>query len=149
MTAKKFIQNIDRQQIVDKIGEVEQSTSANVVVRIGRWHFGDHMAAAKKRFLAEGLHKHPMRNCVMLHIMPAKRSVVILGDVEVDKVMDSKDHGHTVHCWESIVADCALEMPTDPTAAILEALHRIGLELALSFPPTEKRDNIPNTVEIH
>src|SRR6185369_4252326 len=87
---------LDVARIEDAIREAEKRTSAEIRVSIAPWFWGDIHKVARRAFGRLGVTRTRLRNGVLFFLVPARRQLVILGDVGVHAKV-----GHAF--WERLV----------------------------------------------
>ncbi len=141
MNPKAFHQQIDDQQLVDAIVEAEKSTSGEIRVFIRRSACLDPLAAAHAEFDRQGMKKTPLRNAVLIYLVPTTRQFAV-----------AADEGIHLRCgeafWKSVAEEMAdLLREGRYTEGVLAGIRRAGQELGRHFPKFPgDRDDLPNAV---
>jgi uncharacterized membrane protein len=138
MNYSTFVQQIDDRAVADAVARAEEQTSGEICVCIDRRPATDAMALAVKLFEKFGLHRTRQRNAVLILIAPESQTTAIIGDQEVDRRCGQA-------LWTEVVGLLKEELPAGPTQAIIDAVGRVGQELAKHFPPSDDDiDELPN-----
>jgi len=129
MHHKEFLDKIDDEKVVAAIAEAEKRTSGEIRVWISHRKVSDALAAAQKRFLKLGMDKTAERNAVMLYIAPHSQVFAVIGDSGVhEKCGDA--------FWTEIASRLSTDLKKESiTAALVDAVKKIGDLLAAHFPP--------------
>ena len=141
MKVKEFISQLDEARLVAAIAEAEQQTSGEIRVYISHRAHADALAFAQKRFQQLGMTRTRQRNAVLLYLTPRTRQFAIVGDSGVHaKCGDA--------FWQDVSAKLGAGLKQgDYTAAVVQAIGRMGALLAAHFPSTPGDDNeIPNAI---
>ena len=141
MNPKAFQQQIDDQQLVDAIVEAEKGTSGEIRVFIRRSACLDPLAAAHAELDRQGMKRTPLRNAVLIYLVPSTRQFAV-----------AADEGIHLRCGEAFWKSVAEEMANllregHYTEGVLAGIRRAGQELGRHFPKFPgDRDDLPNTV---
>ena len=128
MQVKEFISQLDEARMVAAIGAAEQKTSGEIRVYISHHAHADALAFAQKRFQQLGMTRTRQRNAVLLYLAPRTRQFAIVGDSGVHaKCGDA--------FWQDVSAQLGAGLKQgDYTAALVQAVQRVGALLAAHFP---------------
>lgn len=141
MDPKEFQKQVDDQRVVEAIVTAEKQTSGEIRVFIRQGPCNDPLAAAHRELEERGMKKTPLRNAVLIYIVPASRQFAI-----------AADEGIHLRCgeafWTSIAADMSELLKQGKfTEALLAGIQRAGAELAKHFPKhPNDRDDLPNSI---
>jgi uncharacterized membrane protein len=129
MKVTEFIGQLDEAKIVAAIAEAERQTSGEIRVYISHRAHADALAFAQKRFQQLGMTRTRQRNAVLLYLAPRTRQFAIVGDSGVHaKCGDA--------FWQEVGVQLGAGLKQgDYTAAVVQAVARIGALLAAHFPP--------------
>lgn len=119
---------LDIDRVREAIERAEASTSGEIVVSIADYFFGNVHRAAHRAFERLGIASTRHRNGVLLFIEPARRQFEIVADIGI--------HERVRPGFWTEVADRLAQRfrEGDFTTGLLEAIERIGAELAIHFP---------------
>lgn len=141
MDPKEFQEQVDDQRVVEAIVTAEKQTSGEIRVFIRQGPCNDPLAAAHRELEERGMKKTPLRNAVLIYIVPASRQFAI-----------AADEGIHLRCgeafWTSIAADMSELLKQGKfTEALLAGIQRAVTELAKHFPKhPNDRDDLPNSI---
>lgn len=143
MKYKNFLKQIDDRAVTEAVTRAEEQTSGEICLCISRKPTDDAMAAAVKLFEEFGLHRTAQRNAVLIFLAPESQATAIWGDEGVNRAC-----GETL--WEEVIEMLRKELPEEPTRAIVDAIERVGRELAKHFPPAKDDINeLPDEPRYH
>lgn len=120
--------DIDRARVREAIEIAETKTSAEIVVSLAPFFFGDVWAEARRAFAKLGVWKTRRRNGVLLFVVPSRRRVVVLADEGAVARIDTKVWRDAA---EVIAAGFARGLGTD---ALVAAIEQLAQTLAAVFP---------------
>src|SRR5437867_11812625 len=80
MTRRKLSQQIDRERLQEAILRAERLTSGEICVSVARLFWGSIEKAADKAFVRMGMTRTRDRNGVLFFVVPARRTLVVLGE---------------------------------------------------------------------
>jgi uncharacterized membrane protein len=136
MKARKFIDDIQQDEIVAAIRAAEMKTSGEIRVFVSRKPVDDAVAAAQAHFVRMGMEKTRDRNGVLIFVAPRVRKFAIAGDREVH-----------AKCGDSFWRETAAEMShhfreAQFTRGIVHGIQKAGALLAAHFPrrPDDKNE---------
>lgn len=119
---------IDDARVREAIELAEQRSSGEIVVSIADYYFGDLHRAAHRTFERLGIANTRQRNGVLLFIEPARRQFQILADSGIDGRVSPA-------FWAEVAEQLSRRFQEgDFTGGLVEAIERIGAELAAHFP---------------
>jgi uncharacterized membrane protein len=120
--------DIDRARVREAIEIAETKTSAEIVVSLAPFFFGDVWAEARRAFAKLGVWKTRRRNGVLLFVVPSRRRVVVLADEGAVARIDTKVWRDAA---EVIAAGFARGHGTE---ALVAAIDQLAQTLAAVFP---------------
>jgi uncharacterized membrane protein len=120
--------DIDRARVREAIEIAETKTSAEIVVSLAPFFFGDVWAEARRAFAKLGVWKTRRRNGVLLFVVPSRRRVVVLADEGAVARIDTKVWRDAA---EVIAAGFARGLGTE---ALVAAIDQLAQTLAAVFP---------------
>lgn len=140
MKFQEFIERIDDDAVCRAVREAEQSTSGEICVCISRRRTRNPMPLARRLFRKFKMHRTERRNGVIILIAPRSQTTAIFGDEGIHRVAGES-------LWDEVIEGLGRELPVDPSRALVDAVARVGRELARHFPPVtddinELRDEI-------
>src|SRR5688572_15337535 len=118
--ARNFFSQQEQKLVEEAIHTAETKTSAEVVVHLDNFCFGDPIKAAEKVFLRLGMHKTAERNGVLIYIATLNKKIAVVGDAGIYSKL-AKTY------WKNIVDQLILEFKANHKA---EALSASILDLA-------------------
>ena len=119
---------IDSARVRAAIEAAEARSSGEIVVSIAEYFIGNVPRAARETLERLGVTKTRLRNGVLLFVAPARRRFEILAD---DGIHAKVAPGF----WEMVAAALGRRFAArEYTDGLVEAIERIGTELALHFP---------------
>ena len=134
---------VDAARVRAAIEEAEHGTSAEIVVSIAPFFFGDVGAAARRAFERMGVANTRARNGVLVFVVPRRRQVVVLPDAEAEA---SLGEGAAAEIVDRV---CAGFARGDATGGLADAVGRLGELLAVPFPwQSGDVDELPDDPEI-
>ncbi len=128
MRAKKFLNQLQHDDIVGAIRKAEKKTSGELRVFISRHEPEDVIAAAQAEFTRLGMTKTTEKNGVLIYVAPRARKFAIIGDAGVHE-----------HCgdqfWQAVAAEMTGHFKkTRFTEGIIHGIQKAGELLAQHFP---------------
>lgn len=128
MKGRKFISQLQQDDIVAAIRAAELKTSGEIRVFISRKDVDDAVASAQAHFVQMGMEKTRDRNGVLIFVAPRARKFAIAGD-----------KGVHAKCGESFWRETAAEMShhfreSQFTRGIVHGIQKAGALLAAHFP---------------
>lgn len=112
----------------EAIKAAELKTSAEIVIHLDNFCWGNPLATAKRRFAGLGLHKTAARNGVLIYIATINRKIAVLGDEGIYQKLGSA-------YWEEKVQNLISEFKANHQAEALAALVLdLGSQLGHYFP---------------
>ncbi len=128
MKAKKFLDQLQHDDIVTAIRKAEKRTSGEIRVFISRHEPADAIAAAQAQFAALGMDKTTEKNGVLIYMAPRARKFAVIGDAGVHQ-----------HCgdefWQGVAAEMTGHFKKGEfTEGLLHGVHKAGELLAKHFP---------------
>ncbi len=143
MTRKRLLQVVDRERIKNAIEAAEHRTSGEICVSVSRLFWGNIETAADKAFARLGMTRTKDRNGVLLFVVPSRRKFVVLGDQGIHERVGQE-------FWESVAAIISGKFREgDFTGGLLNAIEKVGEELATHFPydPATDKNELPDDVD--
>lgn len=134
---------IDVAQVRAAVEAAERQTSAEIVVALSPFFFGNVMSAAHRAFRKLGVARTRQRNGVLIFVVPRRRQVVVLAD-----------EGALVAApgtlWSELAADIAAACGRGAgTDGLVAAIARLGRELAAAFPcPADDVNELPDAPRV-
>lgn len=141
MDPREFQKQLDDQRIVDAIVEAEKTTSGEIRVFIRRGGCDNPLKAAHAELERHGMKQTPLRNAVLIYLVPATRQFAV-----------AADEGIHLRCgdafWKSVADEMSVLLREGRyTEGVLAGIRRAGQELSRHFPKFDgDRDDLPNTV---
>src|SRR5215475_4531249 len=139
MTRKKLLRVIDREKVKAAIEKAEHQTSGEICVSVAPLFWGSIEKAADKAFLRMGMTHTKERNGVLFFVVPSRRKFVVLGDQGIHDRVGQE-------FWESVAAIISGKFREgDFTGGLLNAIEKVGEELATHFPydPATDKNELP------
>ena len=143
MTRKQLLRIIDRERIKSAIEAAERRTSGEICVSVAPLFWGSIEKAADKAFGRLGMTHTKARNGVLLFVVPSRRKFVVLGDQGIHERVGQE-------FWESVAAIISDKFRQgDFTGGLLNAIEKVGEELATHFPydPTTDKNELSDDVD--
>jgi uncharacterized membrane protein len=144
MRTKKFLSNLEHDQIVQAIRDAESKTSGEIRVFIQRGKLdGDPLPAAHRRLHRLGMHKTPERNAVLIFVAPRAHKFAIVGDKAIHEKCGEA-------LWARLVNQMRDHFRNEKfSEAMVDAIREIGEALATQFPgrSTSSGELLDETVE--
>jgi uncharacterized membrane protein len=143
MTRKQLLQVVDRERIKNAIEAAEHRTSGEICVSVSRLFWGNIETAADKAFVRLGMTRTKERNGVLLFVVPSRRKFVVLGDQGIHERVGQE-------FWESVAAVISEKFREgDFTGGLLNAIEKVGEELATHFPydPATDKNELSDDVD--
>lgn len=130
----KILTPEQQKAVVKAIATAESNTSGEIRVHIDNKCNGDALKTAEKLFKALKMYKTEGRNGVLVYIAVESHKLAIVGDLNIDKVVDNS-------FWE-IQKDVMVDYfkRNDYAGGLITAVLNVGLELKKYFPYDEKGD---------
>jgi uncharacterized membrane protein len=129
MKVKHFLDQLEHDRVAAAIREAEKKSSGQIVVFVTHRRPKDALAFARKSFRKLKLHRTAKRNGVLILVAPAAQKVAIFGDTAVDTKSDEA-------FWEEVIQQMQPYLKKGEfTAAIVQAVEKVGSVLATHFPP--------------
>jgi uncharacterized membrane protein len=142
MKARKFLDQLQHDEIVAAIRAAEKKTSGEIRVFISRKQIDDPVPAAQAHFIEMGMQKTRERNGVLIFVAPRARKFAVIGDSGVhtrcgDEFWTQLAHEMTGHFRQSAF-----------TSGIVHAVQKAGELLAQHFPrKPDDTNELPDEVE--
>ncbi len=142
MRARKFIEHLRHNDLVEAIRAAEKKTSGEIRVFITRKPVEAPVEAAQAHFLRLGMNKTRDRNAVLIFVAPRSHKFAVIGDIGV----------HT-RCgddfWQQMAAEISGHFRGQNfNQGLLHAIRKAGELLAQHFPPKpDDRNELPDEVE--
>ena len=143
MTRKQLLQVVDRERIKNAIEAAEHRTSGEICVSVSRLFWGNIETAADKAFVRLGMTRTKERNGVLFFVVPSRRKFVVLGDQGIHERVGQE-------FWESVATIISEKFREgDFTGGLLNAIEKVGEELATHFPydPATDKNELPDDVD--
>lgn len=143
-TRRKWLRSIDCVRIKDAIQKTEQQTSGEICVSISSLFWGNSQKAAEQAFIRLGMTHTQQRNGVLLFVVPARRKLIVLGDLGIHQKVGAE-------FWQRVVAVVTERFRAgDFTGGLLRGIEEVGKQLAVHFPcdATSNVNELPNEVDI-
>ncbi|MEP6652857.1 MAG: TPM domain-containing protein [Myxococcales bacterium] len=139
-----MLRRLDTGTIEEAIRRAELRTSGEIRVSVAGFFRGDASHLADRAFDRLGMTATRDHNAVLILIMPTRRQVVIRADVGIhDQAGES--------FWLAVAQALSRRFGGQEfTAGVVEAIDRIGAELANHFPPDPGGDvnELTNSVDV-
>ncbi len=120
---------IDRARVREAVEAAKRLTSAEIVVSIAPFFFGDISVAAHRAFERFGIPRG--HNGVLVFVVPARHEVVVLADRDAEARLGDR-------FWHHVAADIAAGFARgEGTAGLLAAIDRLCTALREPFPPSD------------
>lgn len=118
----------DKDRIVKAIEAAEKQTSGEIRVHVEDHAGEDVMEHAQKLFLSMGMHETAASNGVLIYIASKDRKLAIIGDKELDKVVE-RDF------WNQLTLQMSIRFKeAHYDEGVCEAIEIIGRQLKKYFP---------------
>jgi uncharacterized membrane protein len=144
MTRRRLLRRLDTGQIEKAIHQAETRTSGEIRVSIVGFFRGDMRRLAERAFHRLGMTRTRHRNGVLILLAPTRRGAVILGDEGI--------HAKVGQSFWATLAESLVRrfQQQDFTPGVVDAIDRIGRELALHFPPdlSGNINEVPDAVDV-
>jgi uncharacterized membrane protein len=129
MDHKEFLEQIDKDRIVQAIGNAEKETSGEIRVHMQPTvRSADIRTVAERTFERLGMTKTALRNGVLLFIATEDRRFTVLGDRGIHEKVPAG-------FWDEIAAKMTIRFKNGEfTDGIIEAIHAAGDHLKQFFP---------------
>ncbi len=119
---------IDVVRVREAVEDAELRTSAEIVVSIAPFFFGNVSAAAHRAFARLGVANTRARNGVLVFLVPARRQVIVLAD---DGATARIDDG----VWRDVASRIAAASARgEATAGLLDGIDQLARVLGEAFP---------------
>ncbi len=144
MTRAGLLRVLDVDRIRDAIRFQETRSSAELRVSVVGLFWGNPRRMAERAFQRLGLDRTREHNGVLILLAPWRRRVVVFCDQTVSRVLSES-------FWAEVTAAAAAGIKAGrATLAVVEAIERIGTELAAHFPvsPDGNPNEVPDEVEV-
>lgn len=141
MKPRKFLDQLQHDEIVVAIREAEQKTSGEIRVFISRKPVADPVTEAQFHFLQMQMDKTRERNGVLIFVAPHSHKFAVVGDTAVH-----------ARCGDAFWAELAAEMSryfrdSHFTRGIIHGVRKAGELLAEHFPHRPDDENeLPDEV---
>jgi uncharacterized membrane protein len=142
MTHDELNSLIDEAALVRAIREAEARSTGEVRVMVTHRAVPDALAEGRRRFAALGMDRTAQRNGVLIFIAPVTHTFAILGDAGIHE-----RGGEAL--WGGVAGELSAAFKAGRwTDGLVEAIRRIGEELARHFPRGEATDvnELPDAV---
>jgi uncharacterized membrane protein len=130
MKYKTFLKRIDESAVTEAVARAEKRTSGEICLCISRKRTDDAMATAVELFEKFGMHRTAQRNAVLILLAPESQATAVCGDEGINRICGEG-------LWDEVIELLRKELAEDPTQAIVDAIQRVGRELAKHFPHVE------------
>jgi uncharacterized membrane protein len=136
MKTKAFVRALDDDRILAAIRDAEEWSRGEVRVHVARGPVEDARAAAEAEFPRLGMTETAEHNGVLVFVAPESQTFAVVGDEAIDTRVPED-------FWTSVVEVMAGEFRAGHyTEGIVEAVARIGDELARHFPRRPGEDDV-------
>ena len=135
MKARKFLSQLQHDDIVAAIRAAEEKTSGEIRVFVSRKSVADPVPAAQAHFLKLRMDQTRHRNAVLIFVAPRAHKFAVIGDAGV----------HT-QCGDMFWRELSEEMAghfrkSEFTSGIVHGIRKAGELLARHFPPSPGDQN--------
>jgi len=136
---------VDADRIQAAIRAAELGTSGEIRVSVAPFFWGDVERAAWRAFARLGMSGTAARNGVLFFFVPSRRRFVVLGDEGIHARVGQR-------FWDELRDDVAhrLAHGGEPTTTLVEAIEKVGSELAHQFPRDgsgEERNELSDEID--
>jgi uncharacterized membrane protein len=136
LTRRALLERIDVPALEAAIARAERSTSGEIRVSIAPWFWGSVRRAAERAFERLGVAATRERNGALIFVVPARRRVVVLGDVGLHARVGQE-------YWDDVAREVGEAFRQQRYSdGLLRAIEILGERLARHFP-SDPNDN-PN-----
>jgi uncharacterized membrane protein len=142
MRTKKFLSQLEHDQIVNAIRTAESKTSGEIRVYIQRGKLNaDPLISAQKKFHRLRMHKTTERNAVLIFVAPRAHKFAVVGDEAIHEKCSEE-------FWQRVVYGMRGHFRNENfSRAIIEGIEEVGRLLAAHFPQIHKDTNeLPDDV---
>lgn len=141
----RLLRRLDTAAIEQAIKSAEAKTSGEIRVSIVGFFRGELRALAESAFDRLGMRATQARNGVLILVAPARKEFIILGDEGINASVGQS-------FWTALADLLSRRFASrEFTAGLVEAIGRVGVELATHFPPhPDHRDvnELPDAVDV-
>lgn len=139
--ARSFFTPQEQDMLEEAIRSAERSTSAEIVLHLDNFCFGNALQQAKKRFALLGMHKTTDRNGVLIYLATFNRKIALFGDEGIHQKLGS-------NYWEEKVESLIREFKAERKAEALKNLILdLGSQLGQYFPlKADDRNELDNRI---
>jgi uncharacterized membrane protein len=141
MKARKFLNQLQHDEIVAAIRAAERKTSGEIRVFISRRPIEDPVAAAQVHFVELGMERTRERNGVLIFVAPRTHKFAVIGDTGVHSRCGDE-------FWRQMAGELSAHFRrSEFTRGIVSAVRKAGELLAQHFPrgPDDK-NQLPDEV---
>jgi uncharacterized membrane protein len=141
MKARKFLNQLQHDEIIAAIRAAEQKTSGEIRVFVSRKTVTDPIAAAQSEFERLGMTKTRERNGVLIYVAPRSQKFAVIGDEGVHQRCGDE-------FWQQLAGEMTGHFRKEAfTRGIVLAVNKAGELLARHFPGRpDDRNELPNQV---
>jgi uncharacterized membrane protein len=141
MKASEFFTQEDKKLIEEAIGKAELNTSGEIRVHVEMAYKGDILDRTARVFASLKMHKTKLRNGVMIFIGIENKKFAIIGDVGINRLVESNFWDHTKTVMEGYFKDSRF------AEGIAEGVKMAGEQLKKYFPYQQDDINeLPNNI---
>ncbi len=139
MKPKLFLQSVDPEAVVAAIATAEKRTSGQIRVLITRQKPRDILRFGRKAFCRLKMAKTRDRNAVLIVLAPRTQELAVIGDTAVHERCGPD-------FWREVILTLEVGLRRQAfTAALTEAIEKIGGLLAEHFPPRpDEKNELPD-----
>ena len=142
MKPRKFLDQLQHDEIVAAIREAEQKTSGEIRVFVSRKPVLDPLTEAQSHFLEMHMDKTRERNGVLIFVAPHSHKFAVVGDTAVHERCGEQ-------FWKQLTAEMSQHFRDSHfTRGIVHGVRKAGELLAQHFPHRPDDENeLPDAVE--
>ena len=142
MEPKKFLSQLQHDDIVAAIREAEKKTSGEIRVFISRKLIDDPLPLAQAHFMKLGMAKTRDRNAVLIFVAPRSHKFAVIGDTSVHERCGDD-------FWRQLAAEMSGHFRNSAfTSGIIHGVKKAGELLAQHFPRRpDNKNQLPDAVE--
>ena len=142
MEPKKFLNQLQHDDIVAAIREAEKKTSGEIRVFISHKLIDDPLPTAQARFMKLGMAKTRDRNAVLIFVAPRSHKFAVIGDTSVHERCGDD-------FWRQLAAEMSGHFRNSAfTSGIIHGVRKAGELLARHFPRRpDNKNQLPDAIE--
>jgi uncharacterized membrane protein len=142
MRTKKFLSQLEHDQIVDAIRTAESKTSGEIRAYIQRGKLNaDPLISAQKKFQQLRMDETRERNAVLIFVAPRAHKFAVIGDKAIHEKCGEE-------FWQRVVDGMRTHFQNEKfSRAIIEGIEEVGRLLGAHFPKRpDDRNELPDEI---